>query len=231
MSADVEFVTDLDVPKQQHMVLCLPGKQFSQNYVGSLTRLLQWLVKHKWRVTLRMAYKANVFACRNFLFGVPQRPADNVPFEGKIPTYTHMLWIDSDMVFSPIHVQTLLSRNKPIICGCAKMQSGLYAIVENRDLDYWREHQQYEYLTDKKLDKRSEPFTVAFTGMAFMLIQKGVIERFAFPWITQHFETLGDIIYPLGEDVSFCERAQKLGFDIWVDPMVRIGHEKLKVIV
>ena len=33
-----------------------------------------------------------------------------------------------------------------------------------------------------------------------------------------------------GEDVSFCLDAKKMGYEIWCDPRIRVGHEKTRVI-
>jgi hypothetical protein len=33
-----------------------------------------------------------------------------------------------------------------------------------------------------------------------------------------------------GEDVSFCLDAKEEGFEIWCDPRIRVGHEKMRVI-
>ena len=30
--------------------------------------------------------------------------------------------------------------------------------------------------------------------------------------------------YNLGEDLAFCKRADELGFEIWCEPFVRVGH-------
>jgi hypothetical protein len=33
--------------------------------------------------------------------------------------------------------------------------------------------------------------------------------------------------FPLmGEDLSWCEKVHQMGIDIWVDPLVRVGHQK-----
>ena len=32
------------------------------------------------------------------------------------------------------------------------------------------------------------------------------------------------------DDVEFCLRAREAGHDIWVDPKIRIGHEKMKIL-
>lgn len=232
---DVVFNVDMDVVSRRRLVLCLPGCNFSLANRGSLLQLLNWCQKNGWNITVRSAYRANIFAVRNHLFGLPIQTEDgkwhdDLLFEGEIPEYSHILWIDSDMIYEPRHFEKLLLRKKPIICGAAKKIDGKFAIVEKYNEEYMSAHGHHQFLVDKDMEMRTEPFPVAFTGMAFMLIEKGVVEQMTYPWITMQYDERDGITYPRGEDVSFCERAQGLGYKIWVDPLVRIGHEKLQVI-
>ena len=32
------------------------------------------------------------------------------------------------------------------------------------------------------------------------------------------------------EDVAFCHMIKEKGFDIWIDPTIRVGHEKMMVL-
>ena len=73
------------------------------------------------------------------------------------------------------------------------------------------------------------PFTVDYTGFGWVLIKKGVFENLEYPWFApkmQVFES-GSVQDMCGEDVSFCLDAKEEGFDIWCDPRIRVGHEKL----
>lgn len=233
---DVTFDVDIDehTPRRR-LVLLLPGCEFSLNNRGSLLQLLNWCQKNGWRVTTRSLYRPDIFQCRNQLFGLPIQTEDkkwhaDILFEGELQDYSHMLWIDDDMVYEPRHFEKLILRKKPIICGTAKMADGKFAIVEKYDEEYMKTHGYHRYLTQEEIEMRTEPFPVAFTGMAFMLIEKGVVEQMFYPWLVMQFDERDGIQYPRGEDVSFCERAQGLGYKIWVDPLVRIGHEKKKII-
>jgi GT2 family glycosyltransferase len=147
-------------------------------------------------------------------------------FEGNIPDYNFMMWIDSDMIWKPTDIEHLMSWNKDIICGLAKMRSDTIATVEHWDLDRLLNEGSFEYLSEEIIGERAAPFPVAFTGMAFMLIKRGVLEKFDYPWIEPYFYELGKTRCLAGEDVSFCKKAQRLGFEVLVDPMVRIGHMK-----
>jgi len=216
----------------RRLVLCMPGESYHERVLVCLLDTLNYFRKRGWRITLRNLYSANVWACRNDLFGrvskthVQQGKPPQL-FEGNIPDYSYMLWIDSDMTWKPMDVEHLMSWDRDIICGHAKMRDGKrIATVENWDLEYFKENGGFEYLTDEVIKDRKEPFPVAFTGMAFMLIKRGVLETFDFPWIEPYFYKVGNLRLMSGEDVSFCKKAQRLGFDVLIDPGVRVGHLK-----
>ena len=62
--------------------------------------------------------------------------------------------------------------------------------------------------------------------------ESGRISEMKYPWFApkmQVFES-GEVQDMCGEDVSFCLDAKEAGFEIWCDPRVRVGHEKMRVI-
>lgn len=86
--------------------------------------------------------------------------------------------------------------------------------------------------TIETISRRTKPFTVDYVGFGWVLIQKGVFESMTYPWFgpkLQVFEN-GAVQDFCGEDVSFCLDAKNLGYKIWVDPRIRVGHEKQVVI-
>ena len=216
----------------RRLVLNMPGRCYNNRVMMCLIKTLNHFRARRWTITIRNMYKANVWACRNDLFGMFSKEdlkVDRVPqlFEGNIPDYSYMMWIDSDMLWEPLDIERLMSWNMDIVCGVAKMQDGkTIATVENWDLAYYKEHGSFKYLNDELIKDRTEPFPVAFTGMAFMLIRRGVLETFDFPWIEPYFYELGKTKLMAGEDVSFCKKAQNLGFKVMLDPKTRIGHLK-----
>lgn len=129
----------------------------------------------------------------------------------------YLMFIDSDMVFPSYGISRLMSREKDII-------GGLY--VRKTD-----DHKPLIFGFDKAKNFREifdfppdEPFQVDGIGTGFLLIHKRVLQKFAddavFPF---------SIIYApnkkeLGEDLSFCHKARNMGFEIWCDPTIRLGH-------
>ena len=88
--------------------------------------------------------------------------------------------------------------------------------------------------TLETMSKRKKPFTCDYTGFGWVLIKNGVFEheKMKYPWFApkmQVFES-GEVQDMCGEDVSFCLDAKEAGFEIWVDPRVRVGHEKTRII-
>ena len=84
------------------------------------------------------------------------------------------------------------------------------------------------------ISKRKKPFTVDYTGFGWVVIKKGVFEdeKMTYPWFApkmQVFES-GEVQDMCGEDVSFCLDAMDAGFEIWCDPVIRVGHEKMRII-
>jgi hypothetical protein len=42
--------------------------------------------------------------------------------------------------------------------------------------------------------------------------------------VWQHHSTAFFPSRELGEDLAFCKRAKDLGYEIWAEPMVKLGH-------
>lgn len=145
-----------------------------------------------------------------------------------------LLWIDSDMQWSPTAVDMLLDvadpAERPIVGGlCFGMsQDGLFpTIYQFADID--------GTLTTIRIREYERDALVrcAATGAAFLLIHRGVLQAMAdkcfnaaFPFFqeTQH----GD--QPVGEDITFCIRAGLLGYPVFVHTGVRVGHHKSQVL-
>jgi hypothetical protein len=73
---------------------------------------------------------------------------------------------------------------------------------------------------------------------AFMLIRREVFLKMkeTHPeWLYRDEQRVGDEIYSffdfkstpegyIGEDFLFCDRARELGFEVWIDPTIKLGH-------
>jgi GT2 family glycosyltransferase len=86
-------------------------------------------------------------------------------------------------------------------------------------------------MQDKDIEaKNKKLFKVDYTGMGWMLVKYGVIEKMKYPWlhprIQKHKAGWEEFVW---DDVEFCMRIRDLGLDVWVDPTIIPGHEKTVV--
>lgn len=134
--------------------------------------------------------------------------------------FSHMFWIDSDIVFEPEDVVKIWNLEADI---------GIAAYPMKNPDERW-----YAAWTDKlvkDLDKFSGPTEVQYAGTGFMLIKREVLETLAKKSETYNKGRV-PVIYTTpvyndfyqSEDYSFCRRAREAGFKIMMDPSVRLGH-------
>jgi len=144
---------------------------------------------------------------------------------------TDLLFIDSDINFEPADIFRLMAwgadPKKGIVAGVPRTRS------ENK-----------VYIADLDYDENGE-LTMNGMGLvrgkrvatAFMLIRREVFEQMmaAHPeWVYK--DQRSDRMIPclfdfklteegyIGEDFLFCDRARELGFEVWIDPTIKLGH-------
>lgn len=124
---------------------------------------------------------------------------------------------------------------------CNPITSGYYA-TENRStvpVAHWitdgeefiRNGGMMKSETLESMAARSKPFTCDYVGFGFVLVANGVFENMIYPVFGPKLQSYENGIQDFcGEDVGFCLDAKELGFNILVDPAVRVGHEKTVVL-
>lgn len=127
---------------------------------------------------------------------------------------THLLFVDSDMVFEDDALLRLLALDRDVVGGLAVSRAAPYVpCVKKKDKDgVWM---IYQGLEDGRF--RSDCDGV---GTGFLLIKMGVFKALEKPYFCM--PPLGDEF--MGEDMYFCDKAKKAGYDICVDPSLIIGH-------
>jgi hypothetical protein len=118
--------------------------------------------------------------------------------------------------------------------------SGFYVTEDGRTTScaHWLEAEDFiknggvmNHETIESISKRTKPFTVDYIGGGWMMVAKGVFENMEYPWWGPKLQKFENGIQDFcGEDVSFCLDAKRLGIDIIVDPRIRVGHEKMRII-
>jgi hypothetical protein len=150
------------------------------------------------------------------------------------PAFAHcdrLLFVDSDIIFEPGHIQTLVDDDLPIVSGVyhSLFQDGrIRPVVYEWTIDEhglrtmtpintWRPHGDDEHLVQ-----------VEAVGAGFLMIARDVVEKFTHAHLAPQCWFGNDIIgrTQLGEDLTFCVRATDLGIPVMVDRRVHVAHHK-----
>jgi hypothetical protein len=218
--------------KRTTVVFCIPGNKFTGNFLKAWTNLFAWCINNNINPILSNSYDSNVYYVRqkclapDVLKGKHQKP-----FDGKLD-YDYLMWIDSDMVFTPEHFKALLDMNKDMASGIYKMADQVqYATVEKYNTQEYKDNGKFTFLNDEILTNKQNIFPVEYTGFGWMLIKKGVIESMEYPWFRPEWMNFGNGIEDFtSEDVGFCINVKKKGYKIYVNKKVHIGHEKSLIV-
>ena len=218
------------------VVFCLPGRGVSYTFLKNFVQLCFDLVQAGAAIHISQDYSSMVnFARCKCLGANVLRGADQLPWDGKLK-YDYQLWIDSDIVFNTEAFYRLVAMDKDIACGWYLTEDG-----KTSSCAHWLEGDEFKknggvmnHETIETLPKRKKPFTVDYTGFGWVLIKNGVFENegMKYPWFAPKMQVFndGEIQDMCGEDVSFCLDAISSGFEIWVDPLCRVGHEKTRIL-
>lgn len=133
-----------------------------------------------------------------------------------------VFWLDSDMVFAPTTlvkmVETLEEHPEiDILSGVYFRRRPPYSPVLLDQLELGEDGK----VTSHDLDELPETglFEVAGCGFGCVLMRTEVLME-----IMAAEGRLFDPYLGLGEDLSFCVRARRLGHGIWCDPAMECGH-------
>ena len=220
--------------KGKTVVFCLPGRGVSYIFLKNFVQLCFDLVQNGAAIQISQDYSSMVnFARCKCLGANVLRGPDQKPWDGNLK-YDYQLWIDSDIVFDTEKFYKLLAMEKDIAAGWYCTEDGRTSSVAHwlEEGDFRKNGGVMNHETVESISKRKKPFTVDYTGFGWVLIKNGVFEKLPYPWFApkmQVFES-GEVQDMCGEDVSFCLDAMDAGYEIWCDPTIRVGHEKMRVI-
>ena len=209
------------------VVFCLPGASFSGRFLQCWTELLAWCLRNGITPVISQKQSCNIYYVRNMCLGADVlRGAKQKPFDGKL-RYDYIMWIDSDILFTPEHFGRLLAHDADIVSGVYLMEDRKhFAAVQDWDEQYFAEHGCFRFLTPANLDGKEGLLEVAYTGMGFMLVKKGVFESMEYPWFRPLRKQIGNAVDFTMEDGGFCLFARERSFSPMVDCTVRVGHLK-----
>ncbi len=137
---------------------------------------------------------------------------DKLACEAINSDYTHVLWLDSDMVFQPDIYTDLLDTGKDFVTGIYHARRpGHQSCIFKRcdDLDHLERFQEYP----------RETFEIGGCGFGCVLIKTEILKA-----VQYNYKTCFLPKAQFGEDIAFCNRARAMGFKIWCEPTVQCGH-------
>ena len=140
--------------------------------------------------------------------------------------FDYVLWLDSDMTFGPDLMEKLLADMEPEDGPKRQAVSGLcfsrrppFKPCIYKSLDVQQQGQMIYPKAEVYLDyPRDQLFEVAACGFACVMMRMDVLEAMGIYGVP--FFPIGG----LGEDLTFCWRAQKLDIKFHCDSRLKIGH-------
>lgn len=211
----------------KNIVFCLPGSFYSGTFLLSFVELISWCSSNGINPIVSQNYSSlvNHSRCKvlgaNVHLGKTQKP-----FKGEID-YDYMMWIDSDMSFNINDFIGLLEMDKDVASGWYIQPGGFVPFIGRLDDQDFIKKGSYSYLTASYLSEKKNSFKIDMAAFGWILIKKGVFESINYPWFApRKFELTGGISDVHSEDASCCMDIKEAGFDIWLNPNIRVGHEK-----
>lgn len=137
--------------------------------------------------------------------------------------FTHIIFIDSDMVFEPDTVLKLAedAKNKDYVTGvCFKRKIPTEPVI----LKALEWAQTTEGFKDDVVVYEDYPkdsvFEIMGSGLACCIVSVEMIKHIASAFRQGPFDPLPR----LSEDYAFCWRARQLGYKLWCDGRIKPGH-------
>lgn len=124
--------------------------------------------------------------------------------------FDHILWLDSDQMFKPTLMIDFVSSEKDIVTGVIPMRRPPYIPCVYKIKD--DELKQVTELGDRL-------FEVDGCGFGAVFMKTEILQK-----CFDKYKTCFQPIYGYGEDLSFCLRVKELGYKIYADPRIDIGH-------
>lgn len=126
--------------------------------------------------------------------------------------YSHVLWLDSDMVFNAELVDDLMFSGQDFVSGIYHARrspyfSCLFKSIDINTLERWEN------------DYPKDTFEIAGCGFGCVLINTMVLKA-----VNTAFGTCFLPMKDLGEDLAFCKRVSDLNIKMYAEPGVRLGH-------
>lgn len=132
---------------------------------------------------------------------------------------THVMFIDSDIVFRPSHVIELINFDEPIVGAAYSKRLEPVIPTAWHSIDDWNTYVKLHEQTDSHIK-------VEAMALGFCLIRIDVFDALDLPWFILGFQN-GQYT---GEDIEFFRKCKQYNIPVWLDVKIsfEIGHLGLK---
>ena len=135
------------------------------------------------------------------------------------PSFTHILWIDSDMAFPPDTLTRLIEDDKDIVTCICYGRVGKHAPCAYKSVRKGSKRKAGIITPIDITESMPKLIEVDGCGSAMVLVKTDVYRK-----VNKRLHEWYEPKWNLGEDIAFTERAKKCGYKIWCDTTIKIGH-------
>lgn len=211
--------------KPHHDVLiATPGASLNNEYVRSLMATIQWLNSNNISWQWLNAAGSLVGDAREMTLGGDRQL--NIDDRGPLHdqcSYNKIFWIDSDIAWTVADFAKLYQSQHDIVSGAYLLANGTVSTIHTS--------QHPDGIPRKDILKLKNAMAVDLVGFGFVAVKSGVFEQIQRPWFGHLSRPVTDsagknLFVTVGEDISWCMKAQQAGFDIYFEPSVLVQHMK-----
>jgi hypothetical protein len=209
--------------EKQHvnLIIATPGHSVQAGYLRSLLATISKLSEEKITWGYSIEYSSHVAVAREVTLNGSGQMNINItePFNGNF-TYDKILWIDSDITFTPEDVIKAYRSEFDMVTGAY--------LLSNGEVMAYQEALGRPFTIDE-VNAFEEPVKLMGSGMGFFCVKSGVFESMERPWfraVDVETSEKGKFVQITGEDLSFCQRAIQNGYELWLDPTIKLIHNK-----
>lgn len=167
-------------------------------FLRSYTKLLLHLVEEGYNFEVKFEIGTLIYLARENMVHYAVRNG-----------FTHVLWVDCDMVFEPDVVDKLFALDKPFVAAAFRSRHNRYVCCFSQDI-----------VTCSLMDELpDEPFWADACGFALVLMETKVLIA-----VRHRYGACFEADVSLGEDFLFCKKALGCGYKVYVDPKIQAGH-------
>jgi hypothetical protein len=211
-----------------NVAIATPGRMFHAEYVTSLVRTIRELESRGITYTFLNRYSSFVPTARELtVIDSAQHDYSNNLIAGGKFTCDKIFWIDSDIEWEPDDFLNLYLSELGIVSGLYALDgTGLVAAGKLDSEGIMKRMNSRELMFD------DGPVVVGGVGFGFLCVRSEIWESVPRPWFLigkMRWDESGMMVN-VGEDYSWCGRAQTAGHQIYLDPTIRVKHHKEMVI-